>query len=63
MVTNFDFKKFKLKLKSFVSNIVQAVPVSPYVKLVIKRAKIPCKRTPPIGILHRIKLGSFSISR
>ena len=41
-------------LKSFISNIKEAVPISAKtpIKFVKKGAKVPLKRSPPVGILH-----------
>ena len=41
-------------LKSFILNIKQTVPISPksFIKFVKKGTNVPCKRTPPVGILH-----------
>ena len=43
-------------LKTFISNIKEAVPVSAKssITFVKKRAKVPGKRTPPVGILHHV---------
>ena len=40
--------------KTFISNIKEAVPISakPSIMFLKKGAKVPCKRTPPVGILH-----------
>ena len=41
-------------LKTFILNIKEAVPISPKssIKFVKKGTKVPCKRSPPVGILH-----------
>ena len=41
-------------LKTFISNIKVAVPISAMwsMKFVKKGAKVPCKRNPPVDILH-----------
>ena len=41
-------------LQTFISNIKEAVPISAKssIMFVKKGAKVPCKRTPPVGILH-----------
>ena len=41
-------------LKTFFSMIKEAVPISAKlsVMFVKKGGKVPCKRTPPVGILH-----------
>ena len=41
-------------LKTFILNIKHTVPISPKssIKFVRKGTKVPCKRTPPVGILH-----------
>ena len=43
-------------LKTFVSNIKQALPVSAKssITFVKNAAKVPGKRTPPVGILHHV---------
>ena len=42
-------------LKSVILNIKQEVPIFPKssIKFVKKGTKVPCKRTPPVGILHQ----------
>ena len=46
-------------LQTFISNIKEAVPISAKssVMFVKKGAKVPRKRTPPVGILHCVRLG------
>ena len=41
-------------LKTFILNIKDTVPISPKssIKFVRKGTKVPCKMTPPVGILH-----------
>ena len=41
-------------LQTFILNIKDTVPTSPKssIKFVSKRAKLPCKKAPPVGILH-----------
>ena len=41
-------------LKTFISNIKEAVPISvkSSIKFLKKEAKVPRKRSPPVGILH-----------
>ena len=52
-------------LKTFISNIKEVVPISPKtsIKFVKKGAKVPCKRSPPLGILHHASDGLGSYSR
>ena len=50
-------------LQIFISNKKEAVPISAKssIMFVKKGAKVPRKRTPPVGILHYCdRLGSFS---
>ena len=43
-------------LQTFILNIKDTVPISPKssIKFVRKGAKLPCKRAPPVGILHHL---------
>ena len=47
-------RQFIATLKTFISNIKEAVPISAKtsIKFVKKRAKVPRKRSPLVGILH-----------
>ena len=48
--------QFIAALKTFIPNIKEAVPISAKtsVKFVKKGAKVPRKRSPPVGILHHV---------
>ena len=48
-------------LQTFISNIKEAVPISAKSSIMFakKGAKVPRKRTPPVGILHMRQTGFF----